>query len=84
MGVSFFSSEAVSAGENITVSVFHLVNELRVWCVRKNKNSTMNVEKAVHCRVAVLVSFSVVEGLQKKKKEQGECPGQSFIRCVHS
>lgn len=29
----------------------------------------MNDEKAVHCRVAVLVSFSVLEGLQKKKKK---------------
>lgn len=28
----------------------------------------MNDEKAVHCRVAVLVSFSVVEGLQKKNR----------------
>lgn len=68
MGVpSFFPSKAVIAGENITVSVFHLVNEPRVWCV-KNKNSTMKDEKAVHCRVAVLVSFSVVEGLQKSKE----------------
>lgn len=30
----------------------------------------MNDEKAVHCRVAVLVSFSVVEGLQKKKSKE--------------
>lgn len=37
---------------------------------KKNKNSTMNDEIAVYCRVAVLVSFSVVERVAKKKKRR--------------